>query len=209
MGGVSDGWVDRLQRVVREAGDRAVATFDSPFAFKSQETLYGLADYIVRIGRFDTRLVALHRISSSFGDSDDWNPGSDQSSVLSGAGYGPEGVEPDELLHELIAVGVQDLIDRSSRQRRGIGEDVNRARAEAQAEVATERAQLIEERDQARGDLDAATAKLAELQSHLDHAKLVNERLTSLANAKANQRPTGAQKTQKPRPKAATAKASK
>ena len=203
----NDSWMDSFQRKVRELAERTATTLDSPFAMKSSETLNDLASYVNTLGKRDGHLEALGLISSHLGtDSDRWEPGSQQASLLAGAGFGTEGIASNVLLGELIAKGVEDLHDHSQDHRQRSEAAAAAAKAEAIKAVEEETAQLTEERDRARGDLAGERARNAELERDVDHLKRVLN-ATRIAPKPRKVRRAGDGK-QTARPKAAAAKGS-
>ncbi len=201
---VNDSFIDSFQRQVRELGERTVSQLDSPFAQKSSETLNDLASYVGTLGKKDGHLEALALISSHLGcDSDYWQPGSLQAGLLAGAGFGTDGIASNVLLGELIAKGVEDLHDHSQRHRERAEAEIAQAKAEAVRGVEEETAQLIEDRDRARSDLDAERARNAELERDVDHLKRVLN-ATRIAPKPRKVRRAGDGK-QTARPKAAAA----
>ncbi len=198
----NDSWIGSFQRKVRELAERTVSTLDSPWAMKSSETLNDLASYVGMLGKGDGHLEALGLISSHLGtDSDYWEPGSQQASLLAGAGFGSDGIASNVLLGELIAKGVEDLHDHTQGDRQRSEAAIAQAKAEAVKAVEEETAQLIEDRDRARGELDAEKARNVELQRDLDHLKGVLNATTRVAPGRV--RRTGDGKQTAKRPKAA------
>jgi hypothetical protein len=169
---VTDGWAHSIQNVLRDRADLTRNTLDSPFSQKSAQTLIDVADFISRVGLDDPRLLALRFACPG---SDIWIPGERAAAVLAGAGFGSEGVEPDDLLAEIVARSIEDLVAAHSEARNEQLAEAERARADALREAEAEKEQVAKERDEARTDLDAERAERRRLAVELKHVRGVVE----------------------------------
>ncbi|MGH2973506.1 MAG: hypothetical protein ACRDLL_01365 [Solirubrobacterales bacterium] len=144
--------------------------YDSNFTAKAAQTLTDLADYVSRLGLDDPRLMALKLANAG---QDAWVPGEHAGAVLASAGFNAEGVEPDVLLSEIVARSIEDLTQAHSDARAELAGGVNRAHAAALDEAAEEKGKLIQERDEARADLEAEREARRKSDKELAHLKQI------------------------------------
>jgi hypothetical protein len=100
-------WIRERIEIVRES------ISDGVFLSNQVTTLGELADYISNRSPADSRIYSLWLVAGHLGwnDTEPWQGGPEQVSLLCRAGYGPEAHDPSELLNELVAAAVEDLAE--------------------------------------------------------------------------------------------------
>src|SRR5436190_17211696 len=170
----NDGFPVAVARVIRDRKARAEELLAGPYAgLRAQQRVTALDDlekHVLARSLSDPTLYSLYFVQGHRGQSNDWNPGSNQEDVLSLVGGGPYVPTPENVLAELVSAGLEDLVEGNRAQVTEARQAAQEAEARAAAGSAAELQERADELASKAAEFEGLRAELEQERQRATHA---------------------------------------